>query len=165
MPEITIREATPQNLVAIRAIEQASHLSPWSEKQLLDSIHGEHNCRLLLIDNKLCAYLILSAVVDEMEILNIAVSPDNQRKGLASYLMRDLIQLARQQAIARVFLEVRQSNQAAIQLYQKHGFQRVGLRKNYYAGSQGREDGLLMRLELDGCAKFDSAGKLNRIQA
>ncbi len=76
--------------------------------------------------------------------MNIAVHPDTQGAGLGTLLMRALLDELHQCGVRRCLLEVRQSNQRAIQLYRSHGFLDDGIRKDYYPGDCGREDALLM---------------------
>lgn len=73
------------------------------------------------------------SAADEVEILNIAVAPQWRRAGLGSRLLKHALEEARAEGAQRVFLEVRESNRAAIALYMRHGFQAAGRRENYYA--------------------------------
>ena len=95
---------------------------------------------------ELVAYLAYSVVGDEMEILNLAVIPDERRRGLASLLLAALLEECRRRKVGRGFLEVKKSNTAAIDLYGKFGFKKVGERKKYYPDTG--EDALLLRLDL-----------------
>ena len=81
-------------------------------------------------------------VLDEGYISNVAVSPEHRRKGIADRLIRELMTRAGQLELAFVTLEVRESNAPAAELYKKHGFVKVGQRKNYY--DLPKEDAILM---------------------
>lgn len=93
-------------------------------------------------------FVIYSQVLDEATILNIAVDANSQRSGLGGKLLRAALRQMKYSGIARCMLEVRYSNTPARKLYEAHGFELDGLRKNYYPDSDGREDALLMSLAL-----------------
>lgn len=101
---------------------------------------------LLMEDGVLIGYLFFSTVLDEGSIDNIAVAPDQRRKGLADLMMRDAIEKAEKAGLRTITLEVRVSNAPAIALYEKYGFSEVGRRKNYY--NNPREDAILMTMVL-----------------
>jgi ribosomal-protein-alanine N-acetyltransferase len=86
-------------------------------------------------------------VADELQIMNVAVDPEQRRRGYGSALLADLLQFARGQNIAAATLEVRRSNAGAIQLYERHGFRHVGVRPRYY--SDNHEDALIMSLAIE----------------
>ena len=90
--------------------------------------------------------LVVWAVADELQIMQVATRPEFKRKGLADSLLRTLVNHARQQRSRWLLLEVRQSNSPAIKLYEKHGFRQTRVRRNYY--SRPSEDGIDMALEL-----------------
>lgn len=90
-------------------------------------------------------YILFWHVADEIHLLNVAVTPDARRRGIGRALVEDLLQYARTHAAAKVLLEVRASNEAAIQLYDRLGFVRFNVRKAYYSDG---EDGVEMLLEL-----------------
>jgi ribosomal-protein-alanine N-acetyltransferase len=85
--------------------------------------------------------------VGEAHILNISVHPEEQGQGIGRKMMENLIEKAKWEA-ETMFLEVRPSNPGAIALYQKLGFNEVGLRKGYYPAEHGREDAIMLALEL-----------------
>jgi ribosomal-protein-alanine N-acetyltransferase len=95
---------------------------------------------------QLIGFLAARQVADEAEILNIAVDHDFRRKGVASALLLAALDKFRQSAIARVFLELRESNLPARALYERHGFVFAGRRKSYYL--RPAEDALCMHKEL-----------------
>lgn len=135
------------DLVAIASIEQSVHTAPWSSALLKESLH-QHLCWKLTKAEEIIAYLIAMPAGDEVEILNIAVARNWQRSGLARFLLNHLIEYAQKAQSGRIFLEVRQSNHAARNLYKSLGFTQAGLRKNYYAADIGKEDALIMRLDV-----------------
>jgi ribosomal-protein-alanine N-acetyltransferase len=82
--------------------------------------------------------------VDEADLLDIAIAARHQRHGLGRSLLDEMMALARRTGMRRVLLEVRASNAAAIGLYRKAGFADIGLRRDYYPASSGREDAIVM---------------------
>lgn len=84
-------------------------------------------------EGKLASFVILSAVCDEAEIIEIATSPDFRHKGFGSAALAEAAEWCRQNGVKDLFLEVRESNAAAIGLYEKYGFARIGMRKSYYS--------------------------------
>ena len=83
---------------------------------------------------------------DEADITKVAVAKDAQGQGIGSMLMKELISRAPELGVAKIFLEVRESNEAALRLYKKFGFEQIGIRKNYYTSPL--EDAISMKLEL-----------------
>ena len=91
-------------------------------------------------------FLVLSTVLDEGSVDNVAVAPSHRRGGVADALVADAIRRAKEKELSFLTLEVRASNTPAIRLYEKHGFREAGHRKNYY--EKPREDAILMTLVL-----------------
>ena len=98
----------------------------------------------------LIGYFVAMKGVDEVHLLNLTVAPAFQRQGWAPLLLEALAGWSRAQGALWLWLEVRESNQRALDLYTRHGFRRVGMRKNYYPalGNQ-REHAVVMSLRLD----------------
>ena len=92
----------------------------------------------------LLGYGVLSTVLDEGSLDNIATAPEHRQKGVADAILQEIIRRCREQNLAFLLLEVRAGNEPAIALYKKHGFLEVGRRKNYY--EKPREDAILMTL-------------------
>ena len=104
---------------------------------------------LVNAEHELLGYFVAMAVLDEVHLLNITVNPAFQRQGWARVLLDALALWARQKSAQWIWLEVRQSNERAREIYLKHGFAEVGLRKNYYPNPDGpRENAVLMSLNL-----------------
>ncbi|KMK51892.1 alanine acetyltransferase [[Actinobacillus] muris] len=131
------------------AIEQRAHLVSWSKGTLCNN-QGERYLNLKFsVDNQIVAFAICQTVLDEATLFNIAVDPAHQGKGYGKLLLQSLIERLRQQGIITLWLEVRQSNLIAQQLYQQLGFNEVSLRKNYYPTPNGeRENAVIMALYL-----------------
>lgn len=144
MSNAVIRVLDEADLPALLEIERRAYALPWSENQLGQSLRGEHQVWGLECDGRLCAYLISMRVLDELHVLNLAVDPCLQRRGLASELFGAVRDAAEGSGARHVFLEVRASNTAAQALYARLGFCESGRRRNYYPAVDGREDALLM---------------------
>lgn len=145
IPGAHLIAASAADCNAMAELARRAHSHPWSEKQYRDSLDAGHRCWLLLSpQSEPIACCVISTLFDEAEILDVAVSPDWRRRGIAAALLTALIaQLPAE--IRRVLLEVRASNRAALSLYRKLGFHEDGLRKNYYPVDRGaREDAVLM---------------------
>jgi ribosomal-protein-alanine N-acetyltransferase len=93
-------------------------------------------------------YSVVQSVLDEVHLLNICVEPGFQGKGFGRQILSHVIDLALEQSASIVVLEVRASNFRAQQLYLSTGFNEMSVRRGYYPAEQGREDGILMGLEL-----------------
>ena len=141
---------TAAHLPRVAALEKTCFpADPWSEALFRDALESPHTIILLAEgeDGAVLGYAVLSAVLDEGNLDNIAVAPHCRRQGIADALLSALAGFGRT-SMSFLFLEVRASNLPAIALYEKHGFVPVGRRKNYYESP--REDALLMTLPLSG---------------
>jgi ribosomal-protein-alanine N-acetyltransferase len=146
-PVIT-RTMVASDLDAVAAIEADTYLFPWSRGIFSDCLMAGYPSFVLDADGYVAGYAILSVAAAEAHILNLCVAASMQRQGLGRQLLDRLLQLAQTLEVERMFLEVRPSNAAAIHLYESAGFIRMGLRKDYYRASNGREDALVLALEL-----------------
>ena len=143
---VNIREMDLTDVSHISGIEQQVTPHPWRESQFIDS-HAKHSCLVLEQGSCVVGYAIFHIIVGEAEILNIAISPDHQGRGYGRQLLDHMVGVVSNQA-ERFFLEVRVSNNKAIQLYENTGFVEVCLRRNYYQTAKGPEDAMLMAMEL-----------------
>ena len=137
---------TAAHLPAVAALEKACFpADPWSEGLFRDALDNPNTAILLAEgeDGAVLGYAVLSTVLDEGNLDNIAVAPYARRQGIADTLLSALTAFGREH-LACLMLEVRASNVPAIALYEKHGFIAVGRRKNYYDAP--REDAILMTL-------------------
>ena len=138
---------TAAHLPQVAALEKVCFpADPWSEALFRDALESSHTVLLLAEGEGGAAlgYAVLSAVLDEGNLDNIAVAPHCRRKGVADALLSALTEAGRT-SLSVLLLEVRASNLPAIALYEKYGFVPVGRRKNYYESP--REDALLMTLD------------------
>ena len=139
---------TAAHLPQVAALEKLCFpADPWSEELFRTALEHPHTILLAAEgdDGGVLGYAVLSAVLDEGNLDNIAVGPRCRRRGVADALLSALTDLGRGR-LSVLFLEVRASNLPAVALYEKHGFVPVGRRKNYYESP--REDALLMTLDM-----------------
>lgn len=134
------------NVADVEAIEQECFAQPWSADMLAQELYNDSASYILAVaeDGTALGYAGLTVVLDEGSIDKVAVKGRYRRMGVADALVDAFVRFGRAH-LAFLTLEVRESNQAAIGLYLKHGFVQVGRRKNYYAAP--REDAILMTLE------------------
>jgi ribosomal-protein-alanine N-acetyltransferase len=133
---------------AVAALERTVFGDPWSKRSFEEILEFDH-IRGFIIDEKggaLLGYAFCSIVADEGEILNMAVAPEHRRRGLGKRLLAACVTWLAEQGAAKVYLEVRRSNEAAIAMYVREGFERLGMRPNYYR--KPTEDALTMTLDL-----------------
>ena len=157
--ELSFLPMQTADLDTVLEIEAVSHLHPWTKGNFSDSLAAGHwaYCIRPQVDQSikgsyldpavLWAYCILFPAVDELHLLNITVSPKLRKLGLASRMMAAIEGVAAQQNMPRIILEVRPSNIAAVTMYQKLGYEQIGIRKNYYPADPqlgSREDALVM---------------------
>ncbi|MCC7006914.1 MAG: ribosomal protein S18-alanine N-acetyltransferase [Ottowia sp.] len=139
-----IREIDWHDLPAIMSIEQASHILAWPQDHFHSALRSNNVCWCIEQAGKLRAYCILLPAVDNLEILNITVAPDDRRQGYARQLLNAASQYARAHGLQQLLLEVRQSNHIAQLTYQQFGFIEISRRHNYYPLTVGREDAVVM---------------------
>jgi ribosomal-protein-alanine N-acetyltransferase len=132
----------------IHSIEVASYPFAWSEAIFRDCLRAGYLCSVAELDDRCVGYAILSLAADEAHVLNICIAPDYRCRGLGRKLMRFLFAQAQQKGARELFLEVRPSNLSAIRLYQSLGLQQVGVRRGYYQATHGREDALVLRVDI-----------------
>ncbi len=147
-PNAEIRPMRLEDIDAVIAIETAAYPFPWSEGIFRDCLRAGYSCWVLEAGADILGYCILSVAACEAHVLNVCVGIQYQGKGYGRRLMKRLFDLARWHRAERIYLEVRPSNAKAIALYHDLGFNEIGRRPNYYPASQGREDALVMAIEL-----------------
>lgn len=151
------------DLDAVSEVEKSAYAHPWSRKHFADSLVSGYPAIMLLgealaqevvwpkrADGRVVlGYVVAMPGPEEVHLLNITVSPQHQRQGWARCLLDGLVLWSRGQRALWLWLEVRAGNVPARGLYDRYGFQAVGLRKNYYpAGQFVREDAVVMNLDL-----------------
>ena len=128
--------------------ERGGYTHPWSEGIFKDCLRNGQECWLLMCGDQNVGHGILSVAAGESHLLNVCVHPDFQGHGFGRILVEHLLERARTGEASTIFLEVRPSNVAACELYDRLGFNEVGIRENYYPSNVGREDALVLAKEL-----------------
>lgn len=139
-----MRQMTMADLDAVLHIESAVQAYPWTRGNFSDALSSGYLCYVDEAAGELRGYAILMPAVDEAEVLTIAVAAAQQRRGLGRSMLAQMLALARDRGMQRVFLEVRAANAAAIALYRSAGFVEVGVRRGYYRDASGSEDAVVM---------------------
>lgn len=146
---INISPMQAGDLEKVWEIEKSIYDFPWTLGHFKDVLQAGYDTGVLRYENVIAGYIVSMGVVDEAHLLNISISNIYQRCGLGRFLLNHLMIMARKQNKRSLLLEVRPSNSIAFNFYQKTGFKKIGLRKNYYPAQHGREDAIVMRLCLD----------------
>ena len=143
-----IRSAVPADAASLVAIERRCFSDPWSETSFREALDSPWSFGLVAHTGKGTAgYLIAREVAGTAEVLNLAVSPEARRRGVARALLRAALTFLRRRRVEEVYLEVRESNRSAQALYEGLGFRPVGQRAAYYRNP--KEDALVLWLELE----------------
>ncbi len=138
-----------EDLPDVIEIEQRSYRFPWTLGLFRDCIKVGYHCRVLRLDQQLIGYGVMQMAVDEAHILNLCIDKPYNKRGYAPELLSLLLDAAVRCGAAKAFLEARPSVPHSIRLYERAGFEKVGVRKDYYESVDGREDALIMVKNLD----------------
>lgn len=137
---------TRQHVAQVAVLEKQCFSAPWSEASVTGELDNPLSVWLVCEDQgRVLGYVGSQTVLDETDMMNIAVLPEARRAGIGERLILSLIELLKDRGSRSLALEVRASNTPAISLYKKLGFLQVGRRPNYYRGP--REDALILRKE------------------
>ena len=128
--------------------ERRSYTHPWTEGIFRGCLKSGYECWLISCVNKVIGHGILSVAAGESHMLNVCIHPDCQGHGFGKIMVEHLLTRARIKKAKRVYLEVRPSNLVAYKLYENMGFNEIGVREDYYPAYVGREDALVLALEL-----------------
>ncbi len=140
---VRIRVLETADLSAIESIEQRAYPTPWSRSMFASELAKPTSiCLGAFEGEELVGYVVNSRYVDAWHVMNVAVDPDRQRRGVASALLERLFELTHDDERRGYTLEVRVSNEGAIRLYEQLGFEPRGIRRGYY--TDNREDALIM---------------------
>ena len=135
------------HVAAVAELEQVCFSAPWSEASVREELTNPLSLWLVaLAGGQVAGYVGSQTVLDEADMMNLAVAPRHRRQGIARQLVEALGDALRAQGVQSLTLEVRASNEAAIQLYRSLGFTQVGRRPRYY--TKPTEDALILRWEL-----------------
>lgn len=145
---VQIRPMRVQDLEDVMQVEKSAYASPWSINDFYREITFNQLAFyfVALAQQDIAGFVGMWLVVDEAHITNIAVRTDYRGKGIGEQLLAHILKQAKSKGARRCILEVRVSNHKAQNLYLKHGFRYVGLRKNYYRDNG--EDAFLMQKDL-----------------
>ena len=156
---VTSRLMTESDLRDVVNIEQTATAFPWSLRNFQDCLKAGHKawvyCNLV---HEIIGFTIVQKVVDEIHLLNICVRQQDQGQGLGKMILEGVITYARELAAVLIVLEVRRSNTRAQTLYNQAGFNEMSIRKDYYPAEQGREDAILMGMDLALLSFFNQNG-------
>ncbi len=144
----SLRPMRDEDLDAVHAVEVRSYEFPWTVGIFRDCLRADYPAWVLMQDERVIGYFLMSIAAGEAHVLNVCVDPAQQGRGHGRHLLRALMHIARGRQAERVFLEVRPSNLGAIRLYDSEGFNEIGRRPRYYPARDGREDALVMAIEL-----------------
>lgn len=143
-----LRPMLEVDLDAVISIEEQSYAFPWTRGIFHDCLHVGYSCWVYEENGHLLAYGVMSTGGGEAHILTVVVQEAARGRQLGRQMMLHLLNTASKHKVETVLLEVRPSNAAAINLYESLGFSEVGVRKAYYPDGKGREDALIMGLDL-----------------
>ena len=135
---------TKADISAVFDIENRAYDHGWTEGIFKDSLKVGYQSWTVQMEQRIIGYAILSVAAGEAHLLNLAIDPEFQKRGLGRRVLHFLMDSAREQEVDTIFLEVRDSNRAAISLYFDEGFNQIGIRNNYYPADNGREDAIIM---------------------
>jgi ribosomal-protein-alanine N-acetyltransferase len=147
-PAASIRPMMELDLPDVAAVEQHSYAFPWSENIFRDCLRVGYTCRALDLAGRIIGYGVMSVGAGEAHILNVCVRDEYRNLGFGRRLLEHLLERATAAGVAEAFLEVRPSNLAAIRLYQRLGFEQIGIRRGYYQAPDGREDAIVLKRDL-----------------
>ena len=145
---ITFREMSAPDLDDVMLTETRGYAFPWTRGIFEDCLRSGYECRVLLLDGRVAGHGVISAAAGEAHLLNVCVRREHRGQGLGRLFVRYLLGRASVLGATTLFLEVRPSNRSAVALYRSIGFDEVGLRKDYYPSSTGREDALVFAMPL-----------------
>ncbi len=148
--QLILRLMQEDDFDAVCDLEGRAYEFPWSRAIIGGCASAPYRIWLGRIAHRkihICQ-AFLSIIMDEAHILNLSVEPEFQGYGFGSQLLIKVVEDARNQGAHQIFLEVRESNYSAIQMYLKQGFNEIGRRRDYYPTSNGREDAFVFGLQL-----------------
>jgi ribosomal-protein-alanine N-acetyltransferase len=136
------------DLRAVLEIEESLYEFPWTLGNFRDSLRAGYACCVVREGRRLIGYAVLLLAAGEAHLLNLSIASNSQRQGHGRGLLHSVVQLARDQKARVLFLEVRPTNAVGQRLYSGYGFKQIGVRRGYYPARKGREDALVLALDL-----------------
>ena len=151
---------TQADLASVTELAQSVDPYAWNTEQFRGCLLGAHYRNWVLDQaGKIVGFLIVIALEDEYELVNIAIAKSEQHQGLGKKLLAHLFQECHEHPVATIWLEVREGNFPAVQLYKKSGFIQTGIRRDYYPTKTGREHACVMQYRFK-----DASTTLNQCQ-
>lgn len=144
---LRLRRMGAYDLPRVVEIEKKGYQFPWSEDIFRDCFRARYDCWVCEDNGHIVGYVIVSIAVGEAHVLNVCVDTDEQGQGIGRKILEMVLDMIKGRA-ETVFLEVRPSNPVALALYRSMGFNEIGIRKGYYPAANGREDAIMLALEL-----------------
>jgi ribosomal-protein-alanine N-acetyltransferase len=140
---------TEADLDEVVVAEKELYPFPWTRGNFVDALNAGYSAWVLRdAAGRVAAYSVMMIALDEAHLLNISVARDAQRTGLGWETLEWMAEVARGHGGRTMLLEVRPSNEPALHLYRRYGFERIGVRRGYYPAAGGREDAVVMRIAL-----------------
>ena len=144
--KMMITNMRQEHVAQVAALEKLCFRDPWSENSVASELNNPLSLWLVALDGeRLAGYVGSQTVMDESDMMNLAVHPDYRCQGIGSRLVDELIKELKKKGSQRLTLEVRVSNEPAKRLYDELGFSEIAVRKRYY--SHPKEDALILRKE------------------
>jgi [ribosomal protein S18]-alanine N-acetyltransferase len=145
---MSLRPMLATDLDQVIENETRAYEFPWTKGNFSDCLKAGHECWVLLLDQRIAGHGIVASWAGEAHLLNVCVMRDRQGEGHGRALVEHMLDRARARGADMVFLEVRPSNVAALELYRSLGFNEIGVRKDYYPARTGYEDAQVMALDI-----------------
>ena len=136
------------DLRQVLEIEETLYEFPWTPGNFRDSLRAGYCCRVVRDGRRLIGYAVLMLAAGEAHLLNLSVAAPAQRRGHGRSLLEHVVGIAREHEAKVLFLEVRPTNEVGQRLYAGYGFKQVGVRRGYYPAHRGREDAIVLALDL-----------------
>lgn len=158
-----VRAMLQSDIDTVYAVELAAHRAPWSSDILSDCVLVGYDCRILEIDNgkgfEIASYIISRYNDTSCHVLNLCVAPALQGKGHGPCLLQHVIDSPARSVVDTIILEVRPSNQHALHVYQKMGFEQVATKRDYYRDDNGVEDAVVLQKKIQTSrSQLDTSG-------
>jgi [ribosomal protein S18]-alanine N-acetyltransferase len=147
-PEPGIERMRDSDLRGVLEIEESIYEFPWTLGNFRDSLRAGYACWVMREGRHLIGYAVLMLAAGEAHLLNLSVAAGSQRRGHGRHLLQSVVQAARAHKAKVLFLEVRPTNAVGQRLYAGYGFRQIGVRRGYYPARKGREDALVLALDL-----------------
>ena len=142
------RRMTMDDLDTVVAVENEVYPHPWTRGNFSDSLNAGYHCWIMELGGEIVGYGVVMIAAGEAHLLNMSVAAAWQRRGLGREMLKFLLKLARDFLARKIYLEVRPSNIAGRSLYAGAGFSEIATRRGYYPAHDGREDAVIMELDL-----------------